>query len=293
MLKQIKYFQAVVRKRNFTEAAEECFISQSAISQQLQALEKELGVKLIVREKRKFEITPAGEYFYKKSLALMDSFEELCKETKQIAKVEQKELSIGYLKSYGGNEVQQAVLEFSNEYPNMPVRIEAGNHEELYRHLRDGKLDVILSDQRRAFSEDYINLVLRQADCFIEVDRRNPIAQKETVTTGELGQETCILVASKEHIETEREFYHDIVGFKGEFLFVDTIEEARLMVVGNKGFMPIEGGELPVQYQANIVRIPLVREGSRMKRIYCAFWKIENSGYFVEAFSEILKAKFE
>ncbi|WP_207706699.1 LysR family transcriptional regulator [Acetobacterium tundrae] len=52
MLKQIRYFQSVVRNQSFTEAAEECFVSQSAISQQIQALENELGVKLIVREKR-------------------------------------------------------------------------------------------------------------------------------------------------------------------------------------------------------------------------------------------------
>lgn len=44
MMRQIKYFQVVVRCKSFSEAAEECFISQSAISQQIQALEKELGV---------------------------------------------------------------------------------------------------------------------------------------------------------------------------------------------------------------------------------------------------------
>lgn len=44
MIKQIRYFQAVVRCKSFTEAAEECFISQSAISQQVQALEQELGI---------------------------------------------------------------------------------------------------------------------------------------------------------------------------------------------------------------------------------------------------------
>lgn len=293
MLKQIKYFQSVVRNQNFTEAAEECFISQSAISQQIQALEKELGVKLIEREKRKFVVTPAGEYFYKKSLALMADFEELCKETKRMEKVEQKELSIGYLKSYGGSEVQQTVLEFSNTYPNMPVRIEAGNHEELYRHLREGRMDVVLSDQRRAFSDEYVNLILSEEDCFIEVDKRNPIAFREAVSTEELKQEPCILVASKEHIETEREYYHDIVGFRGEFFFVDTIEEARLMVVGNKGFMPIEGGELPIPYQENIVRVPLVRGNKTMKRTYCAFWKTANSGYYIEEFAEILKERFK
>ena len=65
MLKQIKYFQAVGCCNSFSEAAEECFISQSAISQQIEALERELGVALLKRENRRFSLTPAGEHFYR------------------------------------------------------------------------------------------------------------------------------------------------------------------------------------------------------------------------------------
>ena len=57
MLKQIKYFQAVVRAGSFSEAAEQCYISQSAISQQVRALERELGVMLLKRENRRFSLT--------------------------------------------------------------------------------------------------------------------------------------------------------------------------------------------------------------------------------------------
>lgn len=74
MLKQIKYFQTVVRCNSFSEAAEECYISQSAISQQIQALERELGVTLLKRENRRFSLTPAGEHFYQKSLFIMADF---------------------------------------------------------------------------------------------------------------------------------------------------------------------------------------------------------------------------
>ena len=70
MLRRIKYFQAVVRCHSFTEAAAECFVSQSAISQQVRSLEKELGVSLLSRENRHFSLTPAGEYFYTQSLSL-------------------------------------------------------------------------------------------------------------------------------------------------------------------------------------------------------------------------------
>ena len=68
MLKQLKYFQSVVRLGSFSTAAGENFISQSAISQQVQSLERELGFALLVRKNRSFSLTPAGEYFYRKSL---------------------------------------------------------------------------------------------------------------------------------------------------------------------------------------------------------------------------------
>ena len=76
MLKQLKYFQSVVRLGSFSAAAEENFISQSAISQQVQSLERELSFALLVRKNRSFSLTPAGEYFYRKSLLLTDNLFE-------------------------------------------------------------------------------------------------------------------------------------------------------------------------------------------------------------------------
>ena len=96
MLNQVRYFQAVVRCGSFTEAAEECHISQSAISQQIKALEQELGVELLVRANRKFELTPAGEHFYKKSLILMADYDRLVQDTVRISRKDHPELRIGY-----------------------------------------------------------------------------------------------------------------------------------------------------------------------------------------------------
>ena len=80
MLKQLKYFQSVVRLGSFSAAAEKNFISQSAISQQVQSLERELGFALLVRKNRSFSLTPAGEYFYRKSLLLTADCDRMCAE---------------------------------------------------------------------------------------------------------------------------------------------------------------------------------------------------------------------
>lgn len=77
MLRQIKYFITVVDSGSFTEAAEELYISQSAVSQQISALESELGVKLLRREKRKFELTEAGKYLYRHGQEVLDHAEKL------------------------------------------------------------------------------------------------------------------------------------------------------------------------------------------------------------------------
>ena len=57
LYRQRKYFTAVVDCHSFTEAAEQCYISQSAISQQISALEQELEVKLLTKDGRKFRFT--------------------------------------------------------------------------------------------------------------------------------------------------------------------------------------------------------------------------------------------
>lgn len=292
MLKQIQYFQAVVRCGSFTEAAEACYISQSAISQQIQTLEKELGIKLLERRNRTFSVTPAGEYFYKKSLQWVDDYETMCRETVRIARGADPQLRIGYLRCYSGRELRQAIAEFAKAYPDIGIHLINGNHEELYDELRQGKVDLVLSDQRRAFSDEYVNFILATSECFIEIAEHSPLAGRESADTRELKDIPCILVASQSQQENEQNYYHDIVRIRGDFLFAETLEEARLMVIGGKGFMPVEGRRQAAQSADNLQQILLLRKGRPIKRNYCAFWKADNSGYYIEEFAELLKASF-
>lgn len=293
MLKQIKYFQAVVRCKSFSEAAEECFISQSAISQQIQALERELGVKLLHRENRKFSLTPAGEHFYRKSLLLMEDFEKICKETVRIAQGDNFTLRIGYIKGYGGSEFQKAVAEFTARHPDIPIDMTTGNHEELYDLLRTDCVDLVLNDQRRAFSDEYVNLILTTIGCHIELSVRSPLSSLDCVNVDDLRRLPCILVSSKEQQEIERTHYQEIYGIDSEYLFAESLEEARLMVIAGKGFLPIEGGDSPAQYAETMIRRSLCRGGKPILRNYCAFWKVDNSRYYIEEFAEILKKQFQ
>lgn len=293
MFKRIKYFQAVVRNNSFSEAAEECHISQSAISQQIQALERDLGFTLLVRKNRKFELTPAGRYFYHKSLVLTSDCERICREALKIARKDGATLKLGFLRGYAGNELQLAVEEFAQQYPDVTIQIEHGNHEELYNLLRTEGVDLIFNDQRRAFSNEYINLILTTINSYIEISARSTLARLSKISPAELKNTPCILIASKEQREAERDYFRDVVGFQGEYLFANDREEARLMVVSGKGFLPIEGNGPAASSGAAIARIPLYRGELQITRNCCAFWKADHVGPYVEAFAGLLKAQFD
>ena len=65
LLRQIQYFMAVAESHHFTKAAKQLFVSQSALSQQINKLEDDLGVKLLDHISHPITLTPAGEEFYR------------------------------------------------------------------------------------------------------------------------------------------------------------------------------------------------------------------------------------
>lgn len=280
-----------MRCGSFTEAAEECYISQSAISQQIQALEQELGAKLFERKNRKFTLTPAGEHFYEKSLVLTADLDRLLAETIRIAHRENPQLRLGCLKGYSGREFQQAVAEFAERHPEIAIHVINGTHEELYEELISCRVDAVLSGQRRAFSEEYANHILARRQCCIEIAARNPLAGQESVEVAGLKHLPCILVASKGQRKNERSYFRDIIGIASEFVFAENMEEARLLVIGGKGYMPVEGGG-GVPLGTALSHVQLMRGGRPIHRNYCVFWKLDGETEYIREFGGILKSQF-
>ena len=293
LLRQIEYFQAVVENDSFTAAAEQCNISQSAISQQIQALEAELGVQLLERHRRKFKLTPAGEHFYKRSVVLTADLEQLRRDTLRIARSGGKELKLGYLISYSGEEFNHALAAFSEFHPEVELHVMVGNHEELFDGLRLGQLDLVLNDQRRAFSDEYVNLILAESKCYVEITSHNPLSHLDSIEISDLKNTPCILVASREQQENERSYYRDVVGFRGEFLFAENLQEARVLVVANKGVMPIELSGSEQYFGSAMKRVPLLRGGSQITRNLCAFRKKENDIPALREFEKLLVKCFK
>lgn len=102
---------------------------------------------------------------------------------------------------------------------------------------------------------------------------RNPISGKDQIELEELKHTPCILISSKEQEKEEEDYYKNTLGIGSSFLFAESLEEGRLMVAGNRGFLPVEeAGSLPPEGPA-VRRVPITRNGRRMQRNYCVFWK--------------------
>lgn len=292
MLKQIQYFHAVIRTGSFTEAAEKCFISQSAISQQIKALENDLGVKLLVRENRSFHLTEAGEYLYQKSGQLLENVKRIKTDTIQIGRGRQNVLRLGYLKSFAGSNLLNAVSEYSDIFPDTQVHIQNGNHEALYHLLNNDQLDLVLNDQRRAFSDKYVNFNLFEASYFIAINEKHPLGSAPVFDPKMLSEIPIILIASREQQKAEQDYYQNALGLGNEYIFAENREEARLLVAGNRGVM-IEEEYRESRHDMDFAKkIPLIRCGTQMTKPYCLFWKVENDCEKIRQFAQILKKEF-
>ena len=292
LLRQIQYFLAVIESGNFYDAAEQCHVSQSAISQQIKKLEEELEVQLLDRHNRTFTLTPAGSHFYRKSLILRSDVEQLIRETKRIAANDHPHFHLGCYKGYHGSELAKAIARFSETYPTVQVQVTIGSHEELYHAMEKGALDLALNDQRRAFSNAYHNVPLAESHMYVEISARNPLAHLSSIETSELKNRACILVTHPESQEEEQAYYESIIGLSGDFLFADSLQEARLMIITGQGYMPVDVIGVQEWFDTSVHRLPLTRNGEPVTKMYCAFWKKENASPYLATFAAMLEEEF-
>lgn len=293
LLRQIEYFCAVCRHDSFTRAAEEHYVSQSAISQQVKALESELGVQLLERKGRGFSITPAGLALYHKGTDILSQLDDLRFEVEGIANGYATSLTVGYLSRYDGWEVQAAVAAFAARHPHIEINARGGSHDDLYHMVMDGEADLVFNDQRRALSEDFENMHLMTGFSYVEMSDIDPLAMRDAVSVRDLKGRCAILIATSEMQEVERAYYRDHLNFDCEFRFVGSREEGRMLVAGNHGFMPVESRQETIASGAIVKRIPLVdAKGKQAFQNYYAFWLKSRTSPLVEEFAKILQGLF-
>ena len=294
LLKQLKYYTEVITCQSFTDAAEKCGISQSAMSQQIRALEENLDTELIRRGNRKFFMTPAGEYFYRRGLVLLDEVGRLKKETAQIGRQMNQCLRVGYLKYLHATELCRAAAILSEKYPAMELETAAGYAEELIDMLCFGGTDVILCSQRPGDLQDVEYIPLTKGRFFIEISERSPLCALDYVNVEELHRIPCIIAAPDDQRERQRDDCVNMLGLQDNIIFADTPEEARLLAAWDKGFLLTEKtGERPGQDDIPLRSIPLCANGKQLKRNYIACWRKDREDEYIREFAEILQKEYE
>ena len=292
MNQHLQYFYALVQHGSFTEAAEEMFISQSALSQHIKALEEELGVKLIERSGRKLKLSEAGAYFYDHSRMVFRDYERICTETARIANRGQDALSVGYLRSCDGLEVHHTVYEFLRRHPDAVIEtVEAGS-DALFELLELGKIDIALCEQSEVEQSRLIRYPIVTVNFLVELSASHPLAQQDSVSMEELKYMPGILVANGAERDRELKHFKETHGFPNSFLFADTLRSARMLAVSGKGFLPMDGLGDPEYLQPSIQRVNLYAEGRPVLHPYCGYWKISNDKASIKEFVDILRAQF-
>lgn len=287
----MQYFIAIVNNHSFTQAAVDCHISQSAISQQMKELESQLGVKLLNRKGRSFEVTEAGQYFYIHSQDILADVDQLIKKTIKIEKNDEVELRVGYLRSFGTAEFLQTVSKFTQEFPKVKIKISSGTHEELYELLQTGKIDLNFSDQRRALSNEYQNEFLTASEFMVAVNNSLPV-EAQKIDVADLVDIPCILIIDGNQQVSEKEYYRNVLGVKSEFVIAKSYDEAQMLIASNQGYLIINQ-RMRTQLDKDIVKmISLVKGDRKLIQNYYAYWQANNSGYYIETFAELLKQTF-
>src|SRR5690349_10872720 len=142
-LRQLEYFAAVARHRHFTRAAEELYVTQPALSQQVRRLERELGLELLKRTSSGVELTPAGQELLARAQSILAEVGRA-----RAAMDEHAGVTRGFVRlATAPGELLRLPAElaaFHRAHPGVRIALRHGSHREVLEALRRGSADLAL-----------------------------------------------------------------------------------------------------------------------------------------------------
>lgn len=140
----MRYVVEVAATLSFTRAAERCFVTQSALSHQIAALERELGQRLFTRSSRGVRVTEAGDAFLAPARRALASAQQAVDAV--VAEPDHLEgtVRIGLIPTVTAVRVPHLLASFRAAHPAVRVEMEMGNSDDLVAKIRRGDLDVAL-----------------------------------------------------------------------------------------------------------------------------------------------------
>ncbi len=144
-LRQLRYLEAVARRRSFTQAALDLHIAQSALSQQVGRLERELGVELLRRTTRRVAVTEAGELVLARARRALAEADGVRADLDALQGLVRGTLRLGGVPPVGPVPPAALIADFSRAHPGLAITVREDVAFRLLGQLRDGGLDLVMA----------------------------------------------------------------------------------------------------------------------------------------------------
>lgn len=195
-LRHLHYFIAVAEELHFSRAAERLHISQPPLSQQIRALEDELGVKLFERTKRHVQLTEAGKVFLERSYLVLAQLEQAIEVTQRIGRGEVGRLAIGFVDSAMYTVLPEILRIFRERFPAVELRLHELTTQEQIHALHQNQID--LGVVRSAIIEPGLSTeCVLQESLVLALPQTHPLAAQVKVSLSVLADESFILFPAK------------------------------------------------------------------------------------------------
>ena len=239
-VRRMKVLREVAARGSFSAAAESLSFTQSAISQQVAALERETGTKLVERGARGIRLTQAGEVLVRHTDAVLSRLSSAEEELQALAGLKGGRLRISTFQSAGATLVPRAVAAFHERYPDVELALTQAEPEEATALLRGGELDLAVVydfDGIPGGLDETLECVHLTDDRYdLLIARDHPLAAQGHVDMADLAEERWI--NSTDGCGCRRAVLHacSAVGFEPRVSFeTDEILAQQALVANNMG----------------------------------------------------------
>lgn len=191
-LRQLRYFVGIAETGRFSEASKQLFISQSAVSQQIKALEEELGTQLFVRSNHSVSLTESGQELLPLARKVLRGVSECHDRINDLKGLLCGELNIGLtytLEPYA----REAMLLFMKRYPRVQINYHYKNLPELLRKIKEREIDIMLSMMPTSEHGFVDSLPLLNYRLMAVMRKSHPLSKKSRLSFADLQPQGLIL----------------------------------------------------------------------------------------------------
>ncbi len=210
-IRTLQYFIAVAEELNITRAAERLHMSQPPLSAQIKALETELDTKLIIRGKRRLQLTETGQLLYRRAKEIISLSEKTRSEIFSMGAGMRGTISIGLVEGMAPDIAAEWFAGFLELYPNIRFRILDGSTDDLLEKLRSGiiSLAVITSPCDNSLLHSFHVGEERVAAL---MSRAHPLASSagDEIDISDLAGEKLIVPSRKATVETIYRWFREV-----------------------------------------------------------------------------------